>query len=386
MKLRSTIILLFVLCTFLSLDAKHILGGSANYRVTGQSSSSTTLSIDFIIIRNVQGGGASFDSPANFGIYGFKNNQYTYLAKVTANPSNIELIDLEYDEFCPELFYEKGTYSFGVSLPNSTYDSYVISHQRCCRDNGLSNISNPEESGLALSITIYPRAFDFVDKAKEIPVSSLPFLLNNMEEHALNLSIDDSYIKEYLLTTPSAAGGISGVTFGDPEACDGIVPNPLNCPPPYGVVEYNDDANPYGPEADVSLDAMSGEFLVDIPTIGINLFEVTINRYDNGELLSSVNSQWTTTISTCEEALSINEQSPSQNIKLSPNPALNTIYTSNHLKNVVVLDPLGHRVLAIDEIEANKEISISELSSGLYILNATTENGDIVNLQFVKSK
>ena len=386
MKSRYAIILLFVIFSFLSLDAKHILGGSANYRVTGQSATASTLSIEFVIIRNAQGGGASFDSPAQFGIYGFKNNQYTYLAIASTNPSSIELLDLEYPDSCPELSYETGVYSFDVSLPNSTYDSYVISHQRCCRDNGLSNISNPEESGLALSITIYPKAFEFIEKAREIPMSSIPFLLNNMDEHTLDLSIDDPYTKEYLLTTPSTAGGTSGVTFGDPEACDGIVPNPQNCLPPYGIVDFKDDANPYGLGADVSLDKENGDFIVDIPTVGINLFEITINRFDNGELLSSVNSQWTTTISTCEEALNINELSSNQSIQLAPNPALNTIYTSDLLRNIVVFDPLGNKVMTIDKMDATEEISITKLSAGLYFLNATAENGEIVNLQFVKSR
>lgn len=367
------------------MSARHILGGTVAYQVVNNGSQFAIVDIDFTIIRNANGGGANFDSPANFGVYGVKNNTYTYLTATLVNPSNMEVLDLDYPEFCPELSYEKAIYSFEVGLPKTSYDYFVISHQRCCRDAGVSNIINPEESGFALSVTLYSNAFEAMERAFELSTSSMPFLLNSMEEHELDLSIDDPFTKEYLLTTPTTAGGIAGVTFGDPEACDGIVPNPENCPPPYGVVQYIDDANPYGINSEVNLDKMNGEFNVSIPNVGITLFELTVNRFEDGELLSSVNSQWMTTTSTCEEALSTGDNLSDEEVKLAPNPASNTIYSSSTLKDVVIYDLLGNKVLSIERMEKNKEISILDLSSGLYMLKGAKEDGELVNLQFIKS-
>ncbi len=385
MESRYTLSLLLILLSFLPLDGRHILGGSVAYKVVSHDLATTSLDIDFILIRDQMGGGANFDSQAEFGIYGVKNNVYTYLQSEMHSPQNIESLNLEYSADCPELFYEQGVYSFNISLPNTSFDYYVIGHQRCCRTSNISNIINPGETGFALSITIYPKAFEYTDRANPLSPLSIPFLLNSQEEHEVDLSIDDIYIKEYRLTRPAVAGGISGVNFGDPNACDGITPDPQNCRPPYALAEYADETHPYGVESDANLDKVFGELKVTIPAVGIILFEMTVDRYMEDELLSSTNSQWTTTSSTCTMPLSTNVDSSCKEINLTPNPAYHTIRTSCLLTDIVVFDVLGRQVMLLDKMEANEGVSIVALDIGIYTLRGKSENGNLIELQFVKS-
>jgi len=386
MKSRFTLGILLVFLSVFSLNAKHILGGSAAYKVSNQNELNSTIDCEFNMFKDNSGGGANFDNNASFGIYGVKNNEYTFLYEVQSGFEDVQTIEQLNPGDCPLFDYSSATYKFSATLPNSTYDYYVISYQRCCRAGAVSNIMNPDESGFALSITIYPIAFSYPEKANALSASSIPFLLSSQNESTIDLDLDDMYTKEYMLTTPVSAGGVAGVSFGDPEACDGITPNPINCPPPFGNVEYVDQDNPYGIDSEVNIDKELGELSIHIPTNGITLFEMTVNRYVDGILLSRINNQWTTITSMCTFGpLSVSEDPDCNEARLAPNPSSNSIFSTCLLTDITIIDALGRNVRTIEKMESQEEISIVDLSTGVYRLSGTNQNGDLIKLQFVKS-
>jgi hypothetical protein len=371
---------------FQNLSARHLLGGSAAYQVLSKNAAFSTLDLEFFLIRNNLGGGANFDSQAEFGIFGFKNNEYKYLTTVYASFGDIEAISLNFAEDCPELSYSQTSYTLSIDLPNSEYEHYLIGYVRCCGSADVSNIINADEMGLALSIKIYPKAFEYSERAEGISVSKLPYLLNNQEFYEWDLSIEDDYIKEYRLTAPSVGGGVAGVNFGDPRACDGITPDPQNCPPPYDSVEYLDIDNPYGIGSDVDIDKDLGQLSVQIPVVAMTLFQVSIDRFIEGELLSTINTQWITTSSTCNvEPLTVTEDDHCKALFIAPNPSSASIHASCALKEIVIYDMFGRRVKSLEKMQVNEKVVIKELNHGIYIIKGKRENGDYVNLSFVKS-
>ncbi|MDF1695157.1 MAG: T9SS type A sorting domain-containing protein [Saprospiraceae bacterium] len=385
MKPRFTFTLLILLFSLCQIQAKHLLGGTVSYKVLGKSSSSTQVEISFFMYKDDTGGGANFDSFAPFGVYGANGNNYNFLFTINENPSNVEQIEIMSTDSCSFLSYSVARYTFEVELPNSTYEKYVIGYVRCCTATNISNI-DPMESGMALALTLYPAAFEFEEEAKVVPVTSIPFFTGEYIDTLIDMSIDDEYTKEYLLTRPLVGGGIAGVNFGDPQACDGITPNPLNCPPPYAGVVYLDEDTPYGMGSEVNLDAMTGEFHFNIPTLGIILFEMTINRYAEGEILSSVNHRWTTNTSVCIET-NVEEPEPSfcQDIKIIPNPTADFISVNCNILDVVILDATGKVVKKYDAFLFGLSTDVSDLSNGLYTVKATTFDEEPITLRFVKT-
>lgn len=119
--------------------AKHIIGGDMTYVCNGNG----TYTITMKVYRDCDSDGANYDSPAYFGIYrgatlieqetaGFQNR---FEIPIAENPC----VDLS-DPPC----VESATYTLpNIPLPVSN-ESYTISYQRCCRNDVITNIVDPE--------------------------------------------------------------------------------------------------------------------------------------------------------------------------------------------------------------------------------------------------
>jgi hypothetical protein len=88
-----------------------------------------------------------------------------------------------------------------------------------------------------------------------------------------------------------------------------------------------------------------------------------ISAYGNNLFIDDVN---TSTASTT----GINNMS--YNLSIYPNPAKDILTIKGSYRSVDVFDILGNLVLSS---EATKNINVSKLSSGVYMLNINTENG-----------
>ena len=382
---RTLLGLFFFLLFSISLNSRHLVGGTAAYKVKGNNGVVSAVEIDFYILRDELGGGANFDNPATIGVYGYKFGNYSLLSTLSINTNEVIPINLNYGAQCPLLEYSLGKYSFDVTLSNTEYEHYLISYTRCCRPPVISNISNPDEAGFAVTLMIYREAFEFDDRANELDFNALPYLVDIKKASSIELGIDDAYIKKYNLSTPFSVGGVDGVNSGDPTACTGITPDPAQCPPPYGFVEYLDAANHYGIGSEVNVDENDGMLDVLLPMIGNTLIELTIDRYSvNDMILSSVRAQWNTTSADCDAILSASDAFI-QKINVMPNPVQDILQLTETIHNVQIVDVSGRVVQYLKSIEAFVNVDVQNISPGFYTILGETNDGKQARLTFIKS-
>ena len=147
-----------------TINSRHIIGGEVYYDCLGIDSSGAvpeaTYRITFNMYRDCYSDGANFDSPATFGIYRGSGSNWTFVqneSQPVQQIINLEINDDPCVEEPEEVCVEKGTYIFEVTL-DIISDSYLISYQRCCRNNTIVNILEPGETGAAFQLEISPLA------------------------------------------------------------------------------------------------------------------------------------------------------------------------------------------------------------------------------------
>lgn len=162
--LRYWIFLFLSLFLLPSVQATHIVGGNISYRCLGTDpvTGATTFEIRMYVYRDAINGQAPFDNPANLGIFELDavGNFNFYQSLPISNPvvTNIPP-DLSNPCLIPpsNVAVEEGYYVTTVTLPFDP-QGYMISYQRCCRNNTINNLPNPGSIGASYAIFISPLA------------------------------------------------------------------------------------------------------------------------------------------------------------------------------------------------------------------------------------
>lgn len=292
----------------------HIIGGDVVYRCLGINSDRNEVryEITFTMYRDSKSQGADFDNPANFGIYRGAGNSWKYVRTIT----NIYVkdkkdIDINNENPCilvpANVGVQSGTYKFEVTLPIID-ESYMISFQRCCRNNTVLNLVDPGGTGAAFTTEITPEAQRVCNNS---PVfSSFPpvvICVNrpiNFNHSATDVD-GDSLVYEFC--APLTAGGSEGTNGGNAQSCNGVTPNPSRCPPPYREVtfrapNYSFD-KPMAGDPLVYIDAETGLIDGSPNVIGQYVVGVCVKEYRNGVLLSSLRRDFQFNVTTCEQAV-----------------------------------------------------------------------------------
>ena len=135
------------------LKATHIIGGDITYVCEGSGKYQFTMKI----YRDCAGGGAPFDAPggqisATVTIY--KGSSTVPFDVISLGSPDITQVLPNLSNPCliapPNVCVEEGVYVFDLDLPVSN-ESYYIIYQRCCRNNSITNIVAPGESGATYS-------------------------------------------------------------------------------------------------------------------------------------------------------------------------------------------------------------------------------------------
>lgn len=310
----SIFILLLVGMLFSNgLEAKHIVGGDVTYRCKGISNNQVTFEITFTMYRDSRGGGANFDNNAVFGIFRGSGNNWQFLRTTQRSPTNVAAINIDTGNPCLEvpsgIGVEKGVYQFDVTLDIHETQSYMIAYQRCCRNNTIFNIIDPDITGAVFSVTISPLAQATCDNSPTFdefpPVVICANSLLTFDHSASDMDGDQI---EYSFCAPIAAGGIAGVNFGDPEACDGITPNPAQCGPPFDEVQfrlpdYRFD-RPLGGDPVVDINAFTGLISGTPNVLGQFVVGVCATTYNQaGEEIGKISRDFQFNVTTCEIAV-----------------------------------------------------------------------------------
>ena len=264
------------------INAAHIIGGEMSYRCFGAGKYQLTVKL----YRDCYGGGANFDSFTPQDLIGqitiYQGSSSVPFQSVLLDAPKVVNIVPDLSDECraqpPDLCVEEGVYTILLDLPRSR-DSYFISYQRCCRNNTISNIHNPGETGATYSLEISPLAQESCNNSpvfKEFP----PVAICANEP----LSFDHSAIDEegdslvYEFCAPLKGGSLDELA-PDPDAnvpfeeVDFVAPN------------YTAD-QPLAGDPLVKIDPVTGMITGTPTTVGQFVVGICVKEYRGGELLS----------------------------------------------------------------------------------------------------
>ncbi len=300
-------VLFFCLCS-LSLSARHIIGGEVTYECLGVSTVDPTANTYFVTMKIFRDcdpttGGAFFDDPAIIGIYrGSINDNYleqTLFVNVLSI-TNIIPDTPQCIQNVPYACVEEGIYTFTIDLPRLTNESYYIIYQRCCRNNSIINIYNPEDIGATYYVELTPVAQAACNNTpvyNEFPpiiiCKGVPLVFDHS---AIDMDGDQLV---YSFCAPENGGGMG--FSGDP--CEEIVPNPP-CGPPFIPVPFiqpqYSPGNPMGGNPQITINPVTGVIEGTPDKVGRFVVGVCVDEYRNGVKFSTVKRDFQFNVTDCD--------------------------------------------------------------------------------------
>jgi len=146
------VILLALIFSGVQLHATHIVGGEIYYDCLGNNQYRITLKV----YRDCINGIAPYDNPAYIGIF---NSAGTLIDSVALPFPGSNFVPPTINSPCytppTSVCVEEAIYQGIVTLPPIA-GGYVLSYQRCCRNNTILNLTNPGSVGSTYTIQIPP--------------------------------------------------------------------------------------------------------------------------------------------------------------------------------------------------------------------------------------
>lgn len=295
----------------LSVQARHIIGGVMTYEALGNDRYHFVLKM----YRDCNCTDcAPFDPQAAIGVYLCDDNgscagqsQNRPFRQYTIDVLSIERVDPP-DYPClipPDVCVQEGIYEFTIELPRSD-QNYVVSYQRCCRNETISNIFDPGGSGATFSVTLTAQAQELGNSSPTFDDYPPSILCNNQPftyDHRAS-DVDGDELR-YSFCEPTIGGDNN---FGQlTQTCDGVQPTPA-CPPPYRSVNFR--APNYAAAYPLGLDT-TGQSVIRIDPLtglisgtprfrGQFVVGICVEEYRNGQLLSRVTRDFQFNVASCD--------------------------------------------------------------------------------------
>ena len=291
MKLFSCVFTVFLLAVS-PLTARHLIGGYMSYEITEFDGSEYTLEVSMTLYRDIFGSGAGFDPEVEFGLY-YTNDgiNYDHVRSFRTAGFDSETV-YRIGEACNAVLssYEVAKYEVTMQVPDLDGD-FMISYQRCCRITDPLGIVGVDETGMAVTVYISRESLQAMNSSPSISALENRFIPVG-EETELQLTFFDAEGDELIVTaiTPANAGGLAGVNgTGDLMACDGVIPSPDICPPPYGEIIYEPGFSaqaPFGSAGSLT-EIDKNVFTVRSDFQGSYVLAFSVEEYRGVDLLSS---------------------------------------------------------------------------------------------------
>jgi len=294
----------------------HIIGGEVTYECLGYSSLDSTArnySFEMRVYRDCAGPGAAFDSPAEFGVYSEINGVFRFIRVFNTNLQMESVVPVP-DDPCliiPEnVCVEEGIYRFTLSNLPIIDGSYHIFWRRCCRNQTINNIVNPRNEGGTYTVEITAASqlvCNSSPRFKSFPPTVICIDQPLSFDHAASDKEGDQLVYEFC--SPLQGGGPAGGSpnSGNESDCDGIKPDPQNCPPPFTPVQFIGPTytakNPLAGDPLVEIDANTGLITGTPRLLGQFVVGVCVKEYRNGELLSVIRRDFQFNVAVCEIAV-----------------------------------------------------------------------------------
>lgn len=299
MKICIKSILFFIiniLCAHVAM-ATHIVGGTIGYDCLGYNAQTQTMTIRIrmYVYRDAINGQAAFDNPAYVGIFVGQNATTPYQTVALSSPS-IQTLPTALNNLCaalpPNVRTEEAVYTETITLPYNSA-GYTLSYQRCCRNNTINNLTNPQNVGATYSIYLSPQAMTSCNSSPTFssfpPVAicrGLPLVYDHSATDANGNRLEYSFCYSLDGADPTAPA-----------------PNPPSGPP-YANVPFRSPysfSNPMPANPAMNIDATTG-LLTGTPTQnGQYVVGVCVTEFDaNGNILSRTLRDFQFNVAFCE--------------------------------------------------------------------------------------
>ena len=284
-------------------NASHIVGGEMYYDYLGNNQ----YKIYIAIYRDCASTGAAYDDPLTLGVFNSSNQMVDQITISFPGSTHLPIV---FDNPCVTapsgICTERAIYTTTRFFPE-TPGGYTLAYQRCCRGPNVTNLNNPDDTGLTLTCHI-PGSEDnnFVNSSPRFTNYPPLVICNNEDLHFDHSATDpDGDLLTYELVTPNA--GASSV-------------NPQPVPPPapvYPLVSWAGGFSataPLGAGSTTTLGPNNGALFVDANLLGLYVVGIRVNEWRNGVIISSTTRDFLFRVVNCIVQLSADvtpqEQTP----------------------------------------------------------------------------
>ncbi len=287
----SFLLIFFTLLMGSDIQATHIIGGDITYRYLGDNNYEITLNLR----RDCRFGQVGFDPFASISI--FKPEDNTLIDEIRVPFMASDTVGNTIESNC-------GFFGDAVCVQTTTYRTttkliyrdagYIISYQRCCRNQTLRNIDNPLEVGTTEWIFLSPEALLAKNSSPTFTQWPEVYICANRPlvfDHPAVDSDRDSLV--YKVCKP-----FSGATLNNPQ------PQP-SFPPPFSEIEFANgySINNFMGGTPLMVNAETGLITATPDAVGQYLIGVCIEEYRDGRLLSTVRRNFQYNVVICADGI-----------------------------------------------------------------------------------
>ena len=379
---RSLLSLTCLLFCALPLWSRHIIGGDLSYTYLGETpGGEKQYRFTMHVYRDCLSGGAGFDNPAELAIYRGSWGQSVLYSSFSIITQAIEQLDnLSNCSMAPlNICYEQATYIFERSLPLAPGESYFIVYQRCCLQNTLLNIVNPDERGVTILVELTTEAMALNNSSPTLPAYPVEALCVHEPMTVLQAAVDTEQDQlRYSFGAPFSGGG---PILNPPGlyTCDGVLPTPP-CAPPYAALNYVEpEYSPQIPMAGdpvIQLDSISGIITGTPNRIGQYMVGLICWEYRDSTLLSTTRRNIVFNVYDPDMTPVEEHGSAGGVFRLQPNPAGDWVSwpAAFEIREVQLFDLLGRRLKTLQGNDLTG-LDTQGLKPGYYRLVAMSRDG-----------
>ncbi len=312
--IRGVVSLLFLIALVQTSYARHIVGGEIYYNCLGPGSMTDTRNyrMTMKIYRDCASNGADFDNPARIGIYSYVNGVYTFVRMLTVNHGAVTRLQTSGNPCLilpPNVCVEQSAYLINLNNLPIIQGSYIVSWQRCCRNNTITNILAPNDTGATYTIEVTEEAQRTCNNGPQFNnFPPIGICVNDPLEFDHSASDNEGDQIVYEFCAPLRGGGPLGVDNpAQQNLCDGITPDPSKCLPPYLDVIFKapdySASNPLGLVSPIFINPVTGLITGTPGLTGQFVVGICVKEYRNGILLSVLRRDFQFNVLNCSKAV-----------------------------------------------------------------------------------
>ncbi len=299
--LAKSTLLLFLCFGFIQyIQAAHLIGGEISYTCT-PGNAVNSYDIKLRVYRDCGGNGAPFDTIAEVAVYDINNNLIMTLS--SPKGPTIQVSTGFTGNPCasapPALCSEYSEYNYTAILP-IVLGGYTLVHQRCCRNNTISNVNNSGSFGNTYSINIPSMDLTCNSSPQIVGVPPVTLCLGIPTTIPINATDPDGDSLFFEFCEIFTGGGTTG-GGGAGGTCSSTTPSPP-CPPPFNPVPlvppFTSSAPLPGNPA-FTLDPNTGTLTGTSNQLGQYVVGICVSEYRGNLLLSEVRLDYQFNFASC---------------------------------------------------------------------------------------